>query len=80
MSLSEALLHAVAGTVGGILAYTALYPLEVIRTRLQVQVSLNSDNPYKSEHAHDNITPLYSQQLPFRFPPYLPMIYSRKIN
>lgn len=36
----EAVAHALAGSTGGVFAMTLLYPLENIRTRLQVQVSL----------------------------------------
>lgn len=38
MSGLEAVAHALAGSTGGIVAMTLLYPLENIRTRLQVQV------------------------------------------
>jgi hypothetical protein len=33
----EAVAHALAGSTGGVFAMTLLYPLENIRTRLQVQ-------------------------------------------
>ena len=58
----DALSHALAGAVGGVIAMAALYPLENVRTRLQVQVeqrkrlhatpSAPSTTPLPPEHYH----------------------------
>ena len=56
MSGLEAFAHALAGSSGGIVAMTLLYPLENIRTRLQVQVkrTLQHQGGNGNTHAANN--------------------------
>ncbi len=47
----EAVAHALAGSTGGIFAMTLLYPLENIRTRLQVQGMTTSEKQKHRENS-----------------------------
>ena len=58
----DALSHALAGAVGGVIAMALLYPLENIRTRLQVQIE---------QRKKLLTTPLFRPSLPFPPPPPL---------